>query len=195
MTTSLYQWGQQRLLNEHVCCAAIAFKMSEWVEQESGSDFALSLNIPLQKLLGGFRTLQPWATGDRQLHHDNVPPHTSHLMRFFGETSNHPGDSAPLQPRINTLRLLTFPKTKIIFEREISDHGWRSGKHDGAADGDWENCVRSQSAYFEGDWGVIVLCTMSLVSCTFFDKCLYFSCYMTGYLLERSDDTVPWFLI
>ena len=28
----------------------------------------------------------------------------------------------------------------------------------------WENCVRSQSAYLEGDWGVIVLCTMFLVS-------------------------------
>ena len=28
----------------------------------------------------------------------------------------------------------------------------------------WENCVRPQGAYFEGDWGVIVLCTMFLVS-------------------------------
>ena len=26
------------------------------------------------------------------------------------------------------------------------------------------NCVRSQGAYFEGDWGVVVLCTMFLVS-------------------------------
>ena len=28
----------------------------------------------------------------------------------------------------------------------------------------WENCVRSQGAYFEGDWGIIVLCIMFLVS-------------------------------
>ena len=28
----------------------------------------------------------------------------------------------------------------------------------------WENCVRSQAAYFEGNWGVIVLHTMFLVS-------------------------------
>ena len=28
----------------------------------------------------------------------------------------------------------------------------------------WQNCVRSQGAYFEGDWGVIVLRTMFLVS-------------------------------
>ena len=42
---------------------------------------------------------------------------------FFVETSNHPGDSAPLQPRFGALQLLASPKTKITFEREeISDH-------------------------------------------------------------------------
>ena len=41
---------------------------------------------------------------------------------FFGETSNHPGDSALLQPRFGALQLLNFPKTKITFEsEEISD--------------------------------------------------------------------------
>ena len=62
-----------------------------------------------------------------------------------------------------------------MFEREeISDCQWDSGKYDRAADGNWENCVRSQGAYFEGDWGVTVLCTMFLVSCIFFNKCLFF---------------------
>ena len=84
--------------------------------------------------------------------------------KVFGETSNHPGDLAPLPTRFGTLHLLGFPKTKITFEREeISDHRWDSGKHSGTDDGDWENCVRSQVTYFEGDWGVIVLCTMFLV--------------------------------
>ena len=42
---------------------------------------------------------------------------------LFLETSNHPDDSAFLQPRFGALRLLTFPKTKITFEKEeISDH-------------------------------------------------------------------------
>ena len=105
---------------------------------------------------------------------------------FFGETSNYPGDSAPLQPRFDTLQLLAFPRTKITFERgEISDCWWDSGKNDGAADGNWENCVRSWGSYFEGDWAVIVLCTMFLVSCIFFNKCLYFSYYMAGYFLDR----------
>ena len=55
---------------------------------------------------------------------------------FFWETSNHPGDSACLQPRFGALWLLAFPKTKITFEREeISDCWWDSGKYEVAADG------------------------------------------------------------
>ena len=109
---------------------------------------------------------------------------TSHA-EFFGKTSNHPGDSAPLQHRFGALWLLDFPKTKITFDKEeISDHQWDLGKYGGAPEGDWENCVRSLGAYFEGDWGIIVLWTMFLVSCIFFNKCLYFSYYITGYLCE-----------
>ena len=107
------------------------------------------------------------------------------LCSFFDKTSDHPGDSAPLQPRFGTLWLLAFPKTKITFERrEISDYWWDSGKYDRAADSNWENCVRSQGAYFEGDWGIIVLCTMFHVSCILFNTCFYFSEYMTGYFLD-----------
>jgi hypothetical protein len=38
---------------------------------------------------------------------------------FFGvcKASQHPGLSAPLQPRFGSLRLLTFPKAKIAVER------------------------------------------------------------------------------
>ena len=94
---------------------------------------------------------------------------------FFGKTWNQSGDSGLLQSRFDTLRRLAFPKTKITDERkEISNCQWDLGKYSGAADGDWENCVTSQGAYFEGDWGVIVLCTMFLVSCIFFSKCLFF---------------------
>ena len=83
-------------------------------------------------------------------------------------------------------RLVAFPKTKITFEREeLSDLWWDSGRYDRVTDGDWENCVRSQGAYFEGDWGIIVLCMMFLISRIFFKKCLYFSYYLAGYLLDR----------
>ena len=49
----------------------------------------------------------------------------------------------------------------------------------------WENCVRSQGAYFEEDWGIIVLRTVFLVSCIFFNKSLYFSYYMAQYFLDK----------
>ena len=48
--------------------------LSKWLieySNESASDFALSLNIPQQKLFRWFRRLQLWATGDWQLHHNN----------------------------------------------------------------------------------------------------------------------------
>ena len=63
------------------------------------------------------------------------------------------------QHRFGTLWLLAFPKTKITFERkEISDCQWDSGKYNGEADGDWENC--------EGDSASLsyVQCFLYLVS-------------------------------
>ena len=52
------------------------------------------------------------ATGDWQLHHDNVPAHASYLMQSLGESSNHPGDSAAQQPRFAALKFWLFPKLK-----------------------------------------------------------------------------------
>ena len=138
------------------------------LSNESASNFVLSLNIPStnysddsesrscgQLVIGSFITKRAHSC-------------FSSCAEFFGKTSNHPGDSAPLQPRFGTLWLLAFPKTKITFERdEISNHWWDSGKYNRTADGDWENCVRSQGAYIEGDWGITVLCTMFLLSCIF----------------------------
>ena len=113
-----------------------------------------------------------WAASSQQCAHINITSYAE----FFGKTSNHPGDSAPLQPRFGALQLLAFPKTKITFERkESSGRRWDSGKYNMAADAcDWENCVRSRDAYIEWDWDVIVLCTMFLVNCIFFNKCVYF---------------------
>ena len=85
--------------------------LSEW-SNESASNFVLSLDIPPWKLFRWFRRLQLWATGDWQLQHNNMPAHVSHLMKFFGETSNHPGDSAPYSPDLASCDFLLFPKLK-----------------------------------------------------------------------------------
>ena len=145
----------------------------DWVEQSICIRFCIKLAHSSMETTQMIQKAAAMGTGDCQFHHDNVPAHTSCLVQNF--LMKHKITQAPLPPRFSTLQLLNFPKTKITFEREkISDHWWDSGKHDGATDGDWENCVRSQGAYFEGDWDIIVLCTMFLVSCLFFNKCLSF---------------------
>ena len=111
---------------------------------------------------------------------------------FLGEMSNHPGDSVPLQTRFGTLQLLAFPKTKITFEREeISDHWWDSGKYNTAADGDWENCVRTQVPTLRGTEASLsyVQCFLYLVSsinaCMFHITWLYtFQTDLTWYIEE-----------
>ena len=161
-------------LSEHVYCVVIAFKAIEQVEQWICIKFCIKLehsSAETIQVIQKSSAMGNWwlAASSQQWTHSCVS------CRAFWQTSNPPGDSAPLQPRFGALRLLAFPKTKITFERgEISDHQWDSGKYDGAADRYWENCVWSQSAYSEGDWGIIVLCTVFLVSCIFFKKCLFF---------------------
>ena len=155
--------------------------MTEWVEQWICIQFCLQLEHSAETIwmIQKATAMGHWwsTASSRQCTHSCSTSHAE----FLCETSNHPGHSAPLQPRVGTLRLLAFPKTKITFEREeISGHQWDSGKYNRAADGDQENCVRSQGACFEGDWGIIALCTVFIVSRIFFNKHLYFSCYMAG---------------
>ena len=71
---------------------------------------------------------------------------------FCGETSNHPGDSAPYSPDLATCDFWLFPKLKSPLKGkrfqtadEIQENMTR---HLMVI---WENCVRSQGAYFEGD--------------------------------------------
>ena len=141
---------------------------SKWLSKESNksaSDFALSLNIPLQKLFRWCRRLQLWATDDWQLQHNKVPTHASRLLQRFWWNIKSPRWFSPFTVQIWHPATSDFSKSKVTFEREeTSDHCWDSGKYDREADGNWENCVSSQGAYFEGDWAVTVLCTMFLVS-------------------------------
>ena len=160
--------------------------MTEWVEQWICIKFCIKLehsSMETVQVIEKAPAIGNWGlTASSQQHtHSCITSPTE----LFGETSNHPGNSTPLQLRFGALWLLAFPKTKITFEREeISEYRWDSGKYNGAAHGNWENCVRSQVAYLEGDWDVIVLCTMFLASCIFFNECVYFSYYMAGYCLD-----------
>ena len=170
---------------------------NDWVEQRICLKFCIKLEHSAAETIWMIQkatAMGKWWLADSSWRY--APSCITSHAELFGETSNHPGDSEPLQPRFGTLWLLAFPKTQITLEREeISDFWWDSGKYYGAADNDWENCVRSQGAYFEGDWSVTVLCTMFLVSCIFFNKGVYFSYYVAGYFLDRPrifEDSASW---
>ena len=71
------------------------------------------MNIPPWKLFRWFRRPQLWATGDWQLHHNDVPAHVSRLIQsFLGETSNHPDVSAPYSPDLAPCDFWLFPILK-----------------------------------------------------------------------------------
>ena len=127
------------LLSEHVYRVAVAFKMTEWVEQLICIKFCIKLEHSSTEALWMIQkaaAMGNWwlAASSRQHVHSCI----TSRAEFFGETSNHLGDSAPLQPRFDALWLLAFPQTKVTFEGEgISDCWWDSGKYNRAADGNW----------------------------------------------------------
>ena len=174
-------------LSEHLYCVAVAFKMTEWVEQWICIKFCVKIKCSSLETIQMLQKATAMGNWWLVLNHDNVPPHASCLMQsFLVKCQITQVTQPPYIPYLAPYDFWLFPKLKITFEREeISDHQWDSGKYDGTAHGNWENSVRTQGAYFEGDQGVIVLCTMFLVPCIFFNKCLYFSYYMAGYFLHR----------
>ena len=133
-------------MSEDVYCVAIAFKVTEQVQQWICIKFCVKFERSSAETV--WMIQKAAAMGNWWLTASSWQCACSCIMscaEIFGETSNHPGDSAPLQPRFGTLRLLAFSKTKITFEREeISDHWWDAVKYDRATNGHWENCVRSQ---------------------------------------------------
>ena len=64
------------------CCVVISHKGLVWSHRVDCVP-AFSLNVPPQKLFGGLRRPQLWATGDWQLCHDNVPALELCLMQSF----------------------------------------------------------------------------------------------------------------
>ena len=61
---------------------------------------------------------------------------------FFCEHQITQVTQSPYSPELVPCNFWLFPQTKITFEREkISDRQQDSGKYDGAADGNWQNCA------------------------------------------------------
>ena len=156
------------LLSEHVYCVAVPFKMTEWAEQWICIKFCVKLEHSSTKTIQMIQKAAAmgkwWMAASSQQHARScITSHAEFLVKHQITQVTQPHNSPDLEP----CDFWLFPKTKITFEREeISHCQWDSRKYVGAADGKWENCVRSQGAYFEGDWGIIVLlqCFLYLVS-------------------------------
>ena len=176
------QWGQYIEWCEHVYRVVIAFKMTEWVEQWICVKFCVKLeHLSMETIQIVQKAAAMGNGGLAALSWQCTRSCIMSLAECFCKTSICPGDSAPILPRFGTLWLPAFSTTKITFDREeISDCRWESGKY-GAADDHRGNCVRSQGAYFEGDWGVIILCTIFLVS----SSINVFFIYVAGFFLDR----------
>ena len=121
-------------LSEHVYCVAVAFKMAEQVEQWICIRFCIKLKHSSVETI--WMIQKAAVMGNWQLTASSQQHACSCIMscaEFFCEISNHPGDSAPREPRFGTLRFLAFAKTKITSEREeISYCQWDSGKYERA---------------------------------------------------------------
>ena len=117
----------------------------------------------------------------------NTLRHRVSCSFLFAKHQITPVTQPPYSPDLVPCDFWLFPKLKspLKGKRFQTIDEIQENMKGQLADEDWENCVRSQDAYFEGDWVIIVLCTMFLISCIFLNKCLYFSQYMAGYLLNR----------
>ena len=105
------------MLSEHVYCVAVTFKMTELVEQPICIKFCIKLE---HSSTGTIQMIQKAAAMDNWRLAASSWQCTHSCMaspaEFFGKTSNHPGDSAPLQPRFGALWL--------CFSRN-QNHLWR----------------------------------------------------------------------
>ena len=141
---------------------------SKWLSgknNKSASNFMLNINIPPWKLFRWFRRAQRWATVIGSF------ITTRHLLMrhvlcrvFFAKHQitqvTQPHYGTDLEYYVFWL----FPLQKNPEKEEISDHWWDSGKYNRAADGDWENCVRSQDGCLL--WrGLRCHCPMDNVPC------------------------------
>ena len=162
--------------------------MTEQVEQWICITFSMKLeHSSMWELFGWIRRLQLWTPGDWQLHQGNVPAHASRLMQtFLVKHQILQVTKPPYSPDLAPCNFWLFPKLKSLLKRkrfQTIDEIQEDTRVQLMAIGRTEWGV--EGAYFEGDWGIIVLCTIFLVSCILFNKCLEFLYYIAGYFLDR----------
>ena len=105
-------------LSEHVYCVAVAFKVTEWVKQQICIKFCIKLehsSVETIQMIQKARAMGTWwlAASPQQLTHSCITSCTE----VFGETSNHPGHSAPLWSNLVPCNFWLFPKLNHLWKR------------------------------------------------------------------------------
>ena len=169
------------LLNEHVYCVAIIFKMTEQICIK----FCIKLEHSFAETI--WVTQKATAIGnwyDWQLHHDNTATHASRLMQSIlakhqiTQVTQH-----PYSPDLAPCNFWLFPKLKSLWKGKDFRLSMRFRK---IWLGSWWRLGGLCEVPRYSLWrGLRCHCPVYSVSCIFLNKCLYFSCYMAGYLLDR----------
>ena len=165
MRTTLYLAVRTVDTTEWACVLCPRHIQDDWVEQQTCIKFCVKFKHSsaetIQMIQKAAAMGNWWLAASSQQHaHSYITSHAE----FFDDTSNHPGDSTTLQPRFGALWLLAFPKTKITFEREVSQTISEIQENMTGQLLTIGRICEVPGTYFKGDWVFIVLCTMFLVS-------------------------------
>ena len=103
-------------LSEHVYCVAIAFKMTEWVEQRICIKFCIKLEHSSTETNGMIH--KATAVGNEWLATSlqRACSHITSCSELPGKTSNHPGDPVPYSPDLAPCDFWLFPKLKSLLK-------------------------------------------------------------------------------
>ena len=165
---------------EQVYCVAVAFKMTEQVKQWLWIKFYIKLEYSSMETIWMIQNAMAMVIGSFIPTTHPFMDHISSKIYWLNVKSPrwlrtpaahiwHPVTSG-FSPNLNLWKRRDF--RLLMRFRKIWLGGW------------WQLGELCKISYFEGVWGLIVLCTMFLVSCIFFKKCLYFAYYMAGCLLD-----------
>ena len=155
-------------------CVAITLKITEQVKERICIEFCVKLEHSTSETIQMIQKAA--AVGNWWLAASSWQraPHAWHLVQSFLATHQITQvTQTPYSPGMVPCDFWLFPKLKSPLK--VKRFQTINEIQENTTEKVTENCERSQGAYFEGDWGIIVLCTMFLVSCVFFNKCLYFS--------------------
>ena len=155
------------------CTVWVCIK-NDWASNESVSNFVKIKHYSVEtiQMTQKAAAMGSWLLAASSQHTCScITSHAEFLVKHQITEETQP----PYSPDLAPCDFRLIPKLKSLLKGRDIRQLLRFRKIQRSSDGDGENCVRSQGAYFEGDWGIIVLCMVFLVSCIFFNKCLYFS--------------------